>query len=375
MFFPPLLSRTGALLFLCSLCLPCWALAATDEGRRVAVVIGIGSYRALPVELANPKGREDARTLAALLETWADFQEVHLLIDDQATRASIESLLFVSLPSRLNSKDSLLVYFTGFGVGGDFGEPYLLPWDADPAKVQESAIPARDFGNRLGRSLPVGALSLITDASHAGRLGDLALIGPTARVWPEPTGVFFALSATSAAEVPSTDSFGAHVIEGLKGRADVSGDLQVSAGELTRYVVDKVVKDSQDRSHPSEGGSYDGGLVLASVDPQALAPPVPPERARRSRRISGAASLGGAALLAGGSTWFYLQGRELEPQYFGREPIPAGSSFDDVRGAYSMNYWLHTSFFVGAGLLAATGGTLILWPSASGAQAALQLRW
>jgi hypothetical protein len=348
---------------------------AAPHGRRIAVVVGIGRYAGLPPDLGNAVGRDHARALAAALEQDARYDEVHLLVDDQATRAAIESLRLLSLPSRLTSADSLLVYFSGIGLGGDFGEPYLLPYDTDPQRIPETAVPALDFCGKLQAGVKAGSIVLITDASHPGQLGGLALIGPTARSWPESSGRFFALSATVGTEIPHTDTFGAHVVEGLRGRADVSGDLEVSAGELTRYVIDHVVKDSRDRNHPSEGGNADPGLVLAAVRPEVLNPPVAQPSPGPRRHLAGWASLGGAALLGGGSALFYLRGRELEPIYFGREEISDGRSWEEVESTYKADYWLHTGLFVGAGVLAASGGTLLLWPSASGPRLSLQARF
>ena len=44
------------------------------------------------------------------------------------------------------------------GVGGDFGEPYLMPYDVDPDDVQATALSVDALSSQLRNALPVGSL-------------------------------------------------------------------------------------------------------------------------------------------------------------------------------------------------------------------------
>ena len=272
---------------------------STAVADRVAVVIGVGSYGKLDASLALPYASASARSLASALEQHAGFDQVLPLTDALATRSAIRDLLLESLPAKLGADDSLLVFFAGHGVGGDFGEPYLLPYDADPGDLQGTAISVDELGSSLRNVLQVGSLVMITDAVHDMRLDDLVLVGPNAKSWPEAADEFFSLSACSPRELPGTTPFGELLTEGISGAADTSTDGAVTASELYRYLLDHMAS-SGVKAHPAESGAYDPELVVAQVTkgPADFAPPVEPPPSARPRRIAGA-SLAALGVRAG----------------------------------------------------------------------------
>lgn len=341
------------------------AASPPPAARRVAVIVGIGTWAKLPRTLDLPEGSQQARELAQVLEADAAFDKVHLVLDDLATRSALEGLLLQTLPAQLGPQDTLLVYWVGHGLGADFGEPLLLPYDADPARIQDTAMSVRELGSRLSEVLDVATLALVTDVSHPGSLDGLALVGPNARTWPASPGNLFVLSSASAQEVPANSTFALHFREGIRGMADTSGDHVVSAGEISRYVHDHVVLDSGGRIHPLDGGSFKPESPLATVKPGNEPPDwVDPRLViRKKRRVMGGICLGAAAVLGGGSAVFYRQGLTHEAAYFGTEPVPDSSSWNQEKGAYEQAFWLHTGLLAGAGVATAAGATLFLLPT------------
>ena len=350
---------------------------AAADGQRVAVVIGISTYANLPDELDLPQARIDARTLARTLEDEAGYDQVHLMLDSVATRTALEDLLLKTLPGQLGSDDTLLVYFTGHGVGGDFDNPYLLPFDVDPAAIPETAISIEEFGNQAQAIMNVGGLAIITDAAHPGQVGEFPVIGPHAKSWPELTDNFFTLSASSPHEVPSETHFAAIVTEGLRGAADISSDHQVTASELHRYVLDRMITESNDQVHPAEAGTYNPSLVLSVVSPDYVEPgtvvePPPPvehESSGKGIRIAGAACLVGAAATGGAGVYTWLNAK----RYFGYAyddtvELPDGLTREEAQDKYdelrnSKARWILLGATVGLG---AAGGTLMVVPTAGG---------
>ncbi len=343
------------------------AAPSVAEARRVAVIIGVGSYAKLDPSLTVPDATSTAAQLALALDQHAGYDQVLPLIDAVATRAGIEELLLETLPSQLSADDSLLLYFVGHGIGGDFGEPYLLPYDVDPGDVQSSALSVESLSSRLRNALPVSSMVVITDAVHDMRLDDLVLMGPNAKSWSDITDEFFSLSASSPREIPGTTNFGQLVTDGLSGAADSSADGLVSANELHRFVLDHLVGS---KAHPAESGNYNPELSVAEVarGPQDFAAYGDSSRSARPRRITGAV-LGAVGIgLAGGGLGLYLDGLQVYP-YVGQNerPLPEGMTIEQLTDRYDRDRLWSPILFAASAATLVTGGTLLVWPSPSGA--------
>jgi len=337
------------------------------EARRVAVVIGVGSYAQLEPALAVPGATATAAQLSLALNQHGGFDQVLPLIDAVATRAAIEDLLLRTLPEQLGAEDTLLLYFVGHGVGGDFGDPYLLPYDVNPKDVQATALSVESMSTQLRNTLPVGSLVVITDAVHDMRLGDLVLMGPNAKSWPDITDEFFSLSACSPREIAGETAFGQLVTDGLSGAADADLDGLVAAGELHRFVLDNT---RGDEAHPAESGSYNPSLAVAQVSrgPQDFAAYSEPEHNARPRRVTGAA-LGAVGIgLAGGGLRLYLDGLQIYP-YVGQNerPLPDGTTLGQLNDRYNRDRLWSPILFAASAATLVTGGTLLVWPRPAGA--------
>ena len=115
-------------LFLTSLaCLPSLsAVHAQEAPRRFAVVVGVSQAGGSP-ELALEGAGSDATRVALALREQAGYTDVRIITDAEATKARILQTFQEDLASVVTEQDTLLVYFVGHGVGGDFDDPYLLP--------------------------------------------------------------------------------------------------------------------------------------------------------------------------------------------------------------------------------------------------------
>lgn len=352
--------------------------AQAADTRRIAIVVGVGDHANLPDTLDIPTAAADARAVAESLEKRAGYDQVHLLVDAAATRGAIQDLVKLVAP-KINPKDTVLFYFVGQGLGADFEDPFLLPYDVDPNRIQDTAFGVKPFAASLKKALNPGLFVLVTDVVHPGELNGLAMTGPHARSWPEvgPKD-WFVLSSTSQGEKLPCTPFARHFIAGVEGAADTNADKQVSANELHAYVLDQVVRETNGKVHPMEGGKYKpedmlawpgqvrnvatiGGAQVEMSDAKRLS-----EKGQKNLRLAGYASLGGAALLAGTSGLYLLKVKNLQPKYFGSQEIEPGETWKQVKDDYSQAWWAHTTLLAGAGLLAATGGTLLLIPTAQG---------
>ena len=343
---------------------------STALADRVAVVIGVGSYGKIDASLGLPDAVESARALATALEQHAGYDQVLPITDALATRSTIRDLLLESLPAKLGSDDSLLIYFVGHGVGGDFGEPYLLPYDADPDDLQGTAISVDELASSLRNTLQVGSLVMVTDAVHDMRLDDLVLVGPNAKSWPDAADEFFSLSACSPKELPGATPFGEHFAEGISGAADSSGDGAVTAGELYRYVLDRMDA-SGVKAHPAESGAYNPSLVVAQVDqgPQDFVEAPQPVPSAKPRRVAGIWMAAVGLGVTGSGAALYFDGRSIYTE--------AGSPGADqaLVDRYARDQrWAPVLLGVGAASLV-TGGVLVVLPTPTGATVGVSLRF
>ena len=71
-------------------------------------------------------------------------ENVTALIGSQATKTRIEARV-KSLAGQTLSGETLIVYFSGHGTPSAKGEPWLVPWDADPNDLPSSVIGLRDL--------------------------------------------------------------------------------------------------------------------------------------------------------------------------------------------------------------------------------------
>ena len=112
---------------------PAAELQSRFAGRTKAIVVGINAYThgIRPLKTARP----DAEAVARVLKDRHRYDEVRLLIDEQATLAGLQELLG-SLSDFVEPGDRLLFYFAGHGVadpaedGENRPEFYLVPSDA-----------------------------------------------------------------------------------------------------------------------------------------------------------------------------------------------------------------------------------------------------
>jgi uncharacterized caspase-like protein len=239
--------------------------------QRTAVVVGIESYQHLGPELRVVSARDDAMRVAEALETRAGFQHVQLLTDASATRGAIESLLAGGLG--LDGDDLFLLYFVGHGVGGDFGEPRLLTYDSDPDAIEQTTWPVAELAATLVGSIQAGAVVLVTDASHAGSIQDLALMGPSPDQWPAMDRPSMVISAAGPREPAQPKALAEAFAGGVSGRADTSSDGLVTSGELYRHLVRTVPAATADAQHPTVSAGHDPTFTVASLASRADAEP------------------------------------------------------------------------------------------------------
>jgi WD40 repeat protein/uncharacterized caspase-like protein/pimeloyl-ACP methyl ester carboxylesterase len=288
----------------------------------LAVVIGINQYSGGVPELST--AANDAKAVAALLKQEHGY-EVKLLIDGEASLATINQLLKEEIPSRLKENDRLLFYFAGHGnaLNGDDGpEGYLYPHDAKLGDIN-SLLPMAELHAAL-IGLPCRHFLGLLDCCFAGAFrwsSTREILVEQGRVlYQERYNRFIADPAwqviTSAASdqtaadtyslsgdrghVGDNSPFAAALIEALKGHADAyptaangkpAGDGVITATELYMFLRDTVESSSEmvrKRQTPGiwplkkhDKGEY---IFLTPGHPLNLPPAPPPDKSKNPYR-------------------------------------------------------------------------------------------
>ncbi len=133
-----------------------------------AVIIGVSRYRqALPrADFAD----RDARTMARYAHAVLGYPEenVTVLVDDGATRSDFEKNLERRLANRVEADDEVFIYYSGHGAPKPAtGDAYLVPFDGDPAYLDETAYSLKRLYAALAK-LPAKRITVALDSCFSG---------------------------------------------------------------------------------------------------------------------------------------------------------------------------------------------------------------
>jgi metacaspase-1 len=231
-----------------------------------ALVIGASRYEHYE---DLPETVNDARSLVAVLidprHCGYPSARVHPLREDTATRKGIMAGL-ERLADEAVDDATTLVYFSGHGghPEGDLNQVYLCPTEADPNRLDATAISSETFSAALNR-IRSRRVVVILDTCHASgaavfKGGSKGVSGSatwTSTISPgayeqlnQGSGrVFFASSRRDQLSwtYPSghMSLFTYYLLDGLKGRAATSGDGLIRVFDLFQYVSGAIR-----RNHP-----------------------------------------------------------------------------------------------------------------------------
>lgn len=235
--------------------------------QRVAVVIGINAYQGKIRPLHGAV--EDAQNVAETLQNMG-FDDVQMLVDEQAKKRDILDILRQELPSKIGPNDLIVVFFAGHGVFEN-GTAYLLPQDAT-LNATRSGLSMRTL-KETALGLRVRGVLFLVDACFSGSMleRDRERQGRVRDVyWEEARSgrVVQILTAGRASEAsPETNETGVFsdaIVRGFgMGEADISPrDLVVTLDELGHYARNTVVRRTSGRQHPQWGTIEGNGTVV-----------------------------------------------------------------------------------------------------------------
>jgi formylglycine-generating enzyme required for sulfatase activity len=253
------------------------AAFAADGDKRIALVIGIGSYKYAP-ELPNPPN--DARAIGtALRKLDFEVQEVFDL-DNRAFAGHLRDF-----GVRASTADVAVVFYAGHGLQVR-GQNYLLPSDARLERERDlvyEAMPLNLIMGELAQARKLGVL--ILDAcrnnpfadrlsrSNAGAIRERDVSAGLARIDDTPSDTLVALA--TRADALAEDGFGDHspYTDALLKNFEVPG---LELGLFFRRVRDNVMEATQGRQEPFIFGSLGATPFYFNPAPPNRNPEIPP---------------------------------------------------------------------------------------------------
>ncbi len=226
-----------------------------------ALVIGIEDYAHLPdAEYA----RKDALVVKEYFVRILGVPDsnVILLMDNDATKARIESFIYDYLPRNVKKDTQLYVYFAGHGAPDvKKGSAYLVPYDGDTRFLTSTGYQLKKFYSDLDK-VGNGHTYIFLDACFSGiasRAAEMLARGmrpalihvEDTRISRKSANHMVAISSSSAGEpsnaYPDTEHglFTYFLLKGLVGDADVNSDKLLSINEVYQYVFKNVSKQAQ----------------------------------------------------------------------------------------------------------------------------------
>ncbi len=257
-------------------------------GRRHAIVIGVSEY----ADSRIPALRYAARDAKAVRDWLVSPRggryapsDVTLLVDTEATYRNVREALFV-WARRALPEDLLVVYLACHGSPAcpDDESLYLLPHDADYAKIAATALPMWDVRTALARRSRARRALVFADVCHAEGVGEgfavarrgvgglcTSMVQRGLSQLPETAPGVAVVSSTLGTQLAQESErwggghgvFTHFLLEGLGGEADYDGDARVSMGELVPFLSEKVRRATRDAQTPQVSGRFDPNLTIA----------------------------------------------------------------------------------------------------------------
>lgn len=293
--FRPNKLRLFVILF--ALALTARAQQPNQSSKTWAVVVGVSKYQKLPGGQQLQFADRDAALFAEAIEKrGVSAQNVRLITGAEATSAAIKSAIGNWLAKSASESDTVIIFFSGHGfIEREFGESYLLGYDADPKDSYGTALSVSELGQALSRRVRAGRVLVIADAvrrdffdpdadSSSARSFEKAFEQLTVSR-PGMSAIIGSGPGEFSREGQRWGGHGAftkHLADVLIDGADSSGNVAASTDELFDLLRARLAEDTSNKQHPWRSGG-----ALAQI---GVARPRPPVSAGSEQHPSGTAS-------------------------------------------------------------------------------------
>ena len=261
-----------------------WAEVRNAKG--LAVIIGNSDYRNKDIPRVDFAGR-DADAFRRYVVDVLGYDPRNVIRMENATRREMLEVLgdpaaaMNDVQARLNilgGEVEVIVYYSGHGVPGKGGDPFLLPVDVPPHAARTEGYPIKLLYEKLGALRGARAVRVFLDtcfsgSSHGGRLvAGSPVFMETA--FPENVADrMTVMTAVTRTQIATWDKearhglFTHHLLEALYGKGDGDKDGKVTAAEAKDYLDRHMTSAAWLTNRREQQATLKGaeGVVLASV--------------------------------------------------------------------------------------------------------------
>ncbi|HKC93857.1 MAG TPA: caspase family protein [Nitrospira sp.] len=209
------------------------------------VSIGIGSYREEQLSVRK-YAASDAELLTNYFQSLGGLpaSNVRLLQDWKALRPDIDEALLDWLPPHMNKDAVVIVYFAGLATVAPTGDVYLVPYDGNTSNASRSYA-LKDLEAALSRLKAKQTLFFFD--GMVTRLGGDSRTKPGLPQWnPAGSSTVHVIATNGTGKVVEDEShrhglFTYYLLRALRGESDLNRDGEVTLGEATAYLNQKVL--------------------------------------------------------------------------------------------------------------------------------------
>ena len=220
----------------------------------IAVIIGNANYEKMGKDIPNVSpAYADAEGIKRYFLQAKGVKEGNIIYLKDATGSQLASVFGNQnthkgqLYNWVKKTSNVYIYYAGHGVpGGDKGNAYLVPTDANAQTIDLSGYPLETLYSNLGK-LPVKSITVILEAcfSGASQAGNLfyksspIVIRATKTMIPENVKVISAGAVDQMASWELDNSHGLftkYFLKAMSGEGDKNNDGEVSDTELKNYL-------------------------------------------------------------------------------------------------------------------------------------------
>lgn len=220
----------------------------------------------------------DALSVAKKLKE-TGFDEIIQIVDQEATRERILTLLGVELPKKVGPEDRVVIFFAGHGQtetladGGEQG--YIIPVDGNISNYFATAISMTQI-RELSQRIPAKHLLYVMDACYSGHGFTRASgLDPLMNGYVEKITAQRAVQMITAGgkneqvmESKGHGMFTLYFLRGLAGEADRDTDEIITTSELGDYLMPQVSRATENLQTPQYGRLDREGKVVFTVPSQ-----------------------------------------------------------------------------------------------------------
>lgn len=244
-------------------------------GDLYVLIVGVAKYKN-PSISGLKLAAKDAKDIASFFSNHSQLfntADVKLLINESATKASVEKELYYGL-RKAGKDDTIVLFFSGHGAEDPYlpGKFFFLTYDSDPENLQATAV--RMSGLEFLKALDARRVVLMADSCHAGGFSRMGVKSSKVALkkflveFSESSGKVIITSSRPdqvSLEMPGIDNsvFTHFLLQGLKGASDKDQDGIVTLDETYHYVYGQTVKQTKGVQHPQLEGSLVGKFPLA----------------------------------------------------------------------------------------------------------------